>query len=230
MKATIALAATALSMGMIACGGSRDGTSASSVQTVRGTTTVATPAISRQRYLAGDYDSDDQNAGAGNDADNDDNVKPTDQDKDFDGNATGYYDSDDSGIRAFGHAANVTEQKAVVEMVERYYAAAAAADGAAACPMIVASLARAIPHDIGSPPGPPYARGKTCAVVMSKVFRENHRQLAAEAATLKVSGVRVEHGLVRALLSFTSLPGRWLSIAREGGAWKVHELLDRELP
>lgn len=194
------------------------------------TATASTPPV--RGYLTGDYDGDDHSGEHYGDADNDDSNRPKDRDRDNDSDSNGrsYYDGDDDSVRDFGHAANTADRRAITSVVERYYAAVAREDGATACSVIVSSLANTVPEDLGRPPGPDFARGNTCAVVMSKVFREFGRQLRAYAARLEVTGVRLEgdHGV--AVLGFKSLPGRQIRVAREGGVWKMDALLDSELP
>lgn len=153
-----------------------------------------------------------------------------DNDADFDNDAIknkSYYDGDDSAISASGRAASPAEERAIAALVKRYYAAAAASDGAKACRLIYSTLEEAIPEDYGQPPGPAYSRGKTCAVVMSKTFAHAHSQLAGGFA---VTGVRVEGKEAHALLGSRTLPASFILLRRERGAWKIYELLGQPLP
>lgn len=150
-------------------------------------------------------------------------------DDDYD-DVYGSYDNDNSGVVSYGRSAGRTEKQAIVKLVERYYAAAAAADGGLGCALLFSRLAKAIPQEYGRPPGPPGLRGRTCAVVMSKVFRQVHLQVTHDVAVLQVRGVRVEghHALV--LLRFGRLSEeRAIAVEREGSVWKVDGLLDRRL-
>lgn len=181
--------------------------------------------------ISGDYDTDDDyRHKPSNDGDNDDLRTRKDRDNDADNRSKSYYDKDDHSVLGFGHAARAADRSAIAALVRRYFAVAAAADGVAACSMIVPSFAKSVPEDLGQSPGPPYSRGKTCAVVMSKTFEHYHRQLAAHAASLEVSRVRVEGSMGLAVLAFKGLPGRQIQVAREGGVWMMDALLDRELP
>jgi hypothetical protein len=180
--------------------------------------------------VTGDYDRDDSYAdGRYSDGDNDD-AKATDRDNDSDNRTHSYYDDDDSGVRRFGHPAGTGDRRAVEGLVKRYFTAASAEDGAAACSMIVSIFAKSVPEDLGRPPGPVYARGSTCATVMSKIFAHYHRQLAIHAATLRFGGVRVSGGKGVAVLAFKGLPGRQIHVAQEKHVWKMDALLDLELP
>jgi hypothetical protein len=152
-----------------------------------------------------------------------------DADNDYDGSGKGRYDSDDYRIVAYGRAANRAERGAVTALVERYYAAAAAGDGARACPLIYSLFAEAIVEEDGQANGPPALRGDTCAVVFSKVFELSHQQLVLDNATLRVTGVRVQGKRGYALLSFGATPEHEIRLHREFGVWKIDALNDSGL-
>jgi hypothetical protein len=140
-------------------------------------------------------------------------------------------DHDDYVIEDYGHAASATEKRTVTALVKRYYAAALASDGATACSMLMSSLAKAIPEDYGRSPGPPALRGSTCSGVISKLFKSQHQQLAAEVATMAVARVRVNGNHAFALLAFRTTPEpRDIGLSREAGNWKISGLLDGALP
>jgi hypothetical protein len=183
-----------------------------------------------ERTITGDYDNDDYESGHLGDADNDDSAKPKDVDNDFDGKGHGLYDKDDGEFSDLGHAASGAQRSTIAALVVRYFALAAAEDGAAACPMVLPSLANGVPEEFGRSPSPPYMRGTTCAVVLSKLFRLNHRQVAVERATLKIADVRVDHDRGFALLRFKGLPNRFMPVTLVAGAWKMGGLLEEELP
>jgi hypothetical protein len=217
----VALAVSALfGFGAAACG---------SADKVNRSTLSTTP-VSSLGSLTGDYDNDDYTVAHSGDGDSDDNHRPKDRDNDIDNKSGSYYDADDNVVRRYGHAADAIDEHAITALVKRYFATAVAHDGAAGCSMILSTVARSIPEDIGRPPGPPYLRGNTCAAVVSKVFNVNHKQLGAYAAALRITGVRVDHDHGVAVLGFRMLPGREIRVERQGGAWKIEGLLDRELP
>ncbi|MGC2374851.1 MAG: hypothetical protein WA484_13345 [Solirubrobacteraceae bacterium] len=235
-RAQVPLAIAVLCLCVAACGKADRGASSafrSSPNTARSRSVVASKpsgAIAPSPSITGDYDSDD-NYGHGpfNDGDDDDS-KPSDRDGDSDNSSGSYYDSDDNSVRGFGHAADAADRKAIVSLVRRYLGAAAAEDGATACALVLRSEARAVPEDYGRPPAPPYARGTTCAAVMSMLFAHYHRQLAAHAAPVAVGDVRVDRGEGVAVLAFRALPGRQMRVIRDGRAWRVEVLFDTELP
>jgi len=135
------------------------------------------------------------------------------------------YDKDDDPIRHYGHAASAADERAVTGLVKRYYAAAAAGDGAKACSLIYSLFAKSIVEDYGRPPGPPALRGKTCGAVMSKLFKQRRRQREADNATLKVTGMRVEGNQAYVLLSATTMPVGYTVVKRERDAWKMNAFL-----
>jgi hypothetical protein len=180
--------------------------------------------------ITGDYDRDDDHPGQPlSDGDNDDS-KPTDRDQDSDNPSNSYFDGDDRSVRDFGHAAAPGDRRTITRLVRRYFAAAAAHDGATACAMIITGLASSATEDLGRPPGPSYARGTTCAEVISKIFIHYHRQLAAHLPTLKASDVRVHGDSAVVVMAFKALAGREIRLVRERGVWRMGAWLDGELP
>lgn len=149
--------------------------------------------------------------------------------------ATGtVFDEDDSSVRFYGHEASAPQWQAITALVKSYYAAAAKDDGAKACRMIHSLIAEAIPEDYAEQPS---LRGKTCAVVMSKLFKQLHRQHAPESATpresatLEVIGVRVEGGVALVLLRFAKMPEpHHTAVHLEGHTWKMWELFGNHMP
>jgi hypothetical protein len=226
------LAIALLGLGLSACGGSGKGAGSSSQTSSKAATTAAkggapAPGASTTPSTAagfmGDEDDDDT-------ASNYTGNNRYDNDADFDNDTIknkGYYDGDDGAIRSYGHAASAADRRTIAALVKRYYAAAAASDGAKACPLIYSTQEEAIPEDYGRPPGPAYARGKTCAVVMSKMFAHAHNKLAGG---FEVTGVRVEGREARALLGSRTVPARFVVVTRERGAWKIDELIGQPLP
>ncbi len=153
-----------------------------------------------------------------------------DADKDNDITAP-YDDKRHPDVFGFGQAASPADRQAVTALIERYYAAAAAEDGAKACSMIYVTLAEAVPEDYGtSPPGPAYMQGKTCPAILTLLFKHFHAQLAAGLPLLKVTRVRLEHRHGLAVLSFGKMPERQIAVRRERHTWKLEALLDSELP
>jgi hypothetical protein len=118
----------------------------------------------------------------------------------------------------------------VSAVTRRYYIAAAHHDGGGACSLFYLLLRESVVENYGKPPGPPSLRGKTCAVVMTKFFKQHHRHLSAEAASLRVTGLRVRRNRGTALLRLGKGPVRYILVARERGAWKVNSLLDIGMP
>jgi hypothetical protein len=232
MRSLALLTSVLVCVGAAACGDLRRRAGAVAQRTSRaaiGSSTRSSAGAARARqHIFGDYDNDDYDNTSDNDYD--DNDKPTDRDDDSDSHGGGYYDGDDAGVRAFGHAASPAEGQAIATLVKSYYAAAAAADGAKACSMIHPAFARTFPPALGEA-GPSYLHGaKTCSEVMSRLFKQNHMRMAAYAVKLEVAGVRLtgSHGLV--VLAFRTLPGRQIEVEREHGSWKLDALVDRALP
>lgn len=133
----------------------------------------------------------------------------------------------DDDIPAYGHEASAADRLAVTKLVKRYYAAVAAEDGKAACGLLVPVLAAAVPEDYGRAPGPVYARGNTCATVLSKLFRHLHASAAAFAAT-EVTDVRIYRNHGFAELHSKVTPNGEIFVERQGGPWRVGVTLGKE--
>ncbi|HEX5309686.1 MAG TPA: hypothetical protein VFW38_11465 [Solirubrobacteraceae bacterium] len=110
----------------------------------------------------------------------------------------------------------------------RYYAAAAAGDGAVACSLLTTPIARAAVETYGQGLGPAFLRGsKTCPEVLSRVFRHSHEELAG---TARVTAVRIERGHALAFLDSATLRYVYTRARREAGAWRVIPFLGAQLP
>jgi hypothetical protein len=133
------------------------------------------------------------------------------------------FDGTDAAFRHFGQAASAPDAQAVAALVERYYAAAAAEDGARACALIYFILAEALPEEYGGPPGPLYLSvAATCRAVETRVFVHFHAQLAEPP---RVTGVRVNGNTAYALLAWRRLPAGYMEAKREGAAWRIDRVL-----
>jgi hypothetical protein len=183
----------------------------------------AGPALSqRQRHDPSTDEDLDDSHGEKADDDNDyseDHVNPENN---------RYHDRDDASIVAYGHAASAGEKQAITAVAKRYYMVAVMGDGAKACSMLVPSLAKSIPQDYAQATGPSYLRGnQTCQAVMSTLFQQSHIQLTNP---ITVTGVRVDGKHAFALLGSSTTPASVLSLEREGGTWKVGQLLGAAMP
>ena len=137
-------------------------------------------------------------------------------------------DNNDDDYR-YGEAASPTDRRLIGEVVARYYAAAAADNGAIGCSLMYSLFAEEIPEVYGEVPGPPELRGATCAAVMSKYFEIYHRQLTSDRETLEMKSVRVKRNRALAIMSFKTMPQRDILVHREYGSWKIDEMLDSNL-
>jgi hypothetical protein len=154
-----------------------------------------------------------------------------DRDDDNDVGAAAGEDSNNRGLLAFGHPASPSERRAISALIKNYYAIALAGDGARGCSLLYSTLAEAAVEDDAQPPGPPYMRGaKSCAEVLTLLFRHYHAQLTAEVPKLRVRQIRLREHSGFALLRFGALAERQISIGRERQTWKMNEIYDQELP
>jgi hypothetical protein len=142
-----------------------------------------------------------------------------DRDNDGDNN------DDDAHVLYYGRAPSASEREELESLVSGYYAASAAEDGAKGCALLMPFVAESTAEEYGHNPG---LEGKTCAVVLSKLFKQKHGLLVGENATLKFYTVRVNGAKALTILSFSILPEvRQLTERRDAaGAWKVLNIFD----
>lgn len=171
----------------------------------------------------------------GDEDDDDEPVKRTGSERDFDSDGdgdykdsySGYFDRDDTALRAYGSAPSPTARQAIVAVAKRYLAAEAAGDGAIACKMLYPVIAAAVTEDYGQAPAPQYLWGKTCPDVMGKLF--GHEQ-ARFRAPVEIVSVRVHRMFARVFLGSSTLPASSLQLHRVRGTWRVGGLIQGQLP
>jgi hypothetical protein len=184
--------------------------------------TIETSAIPPGQSLRGDGDAD--NPG---DEDGNGDIDPEDGDSDYPvPESYRFPDNDDKATYAYGRRPSAGAARAIQSVVERYYAAASAGDGATGCSLLPPIMARSVPEDYGQS-GPSSERGKTCQAVLSRIFLDSHEPLA-EAIT--VVEVRVSGSMAQAVFSSRKMRASSIFLIRQGGVWKVQELLGRPLP
>lgn len=132
-----------------------------------------------------------------------------------------YYDYDDQEVLRFGHQASPAEARELSTVVERYFTAVGAGDGKTACSLLYVTLADAVPEDYGAGAGPAYARGKTCAAVMSKLFTKAGKGVPRG---ISIVGVRVEGKTAHVMLNSTTA-AMFMPLRREHGRWKIETLV-----
>lgn len=138
------------------------------------------------------------------------------------------FDRDDSPFLDAARPASAAVSQAITTVVNRFYKVAAEDNGAAACSLLLPSLAAATPLDYGGSVGPAYLRGgKTCAEIMTRLFKYAHAQLAG---SIVVTGVRATSNLAYVLLHSVTLPYPYVTVEKYRGTWKVTNLIGATLP
>jgi hypothetical protein len=144
-----------------------------------------------------------------------------DGDRDWDRN------DDDADVRDYGHPARSVDRRAIVALVDRYYAAAAATDGHEACSLLRASVAEGLAAgaDAG-PSGSSSTAQRACALTVSKLFRYAAGRSGGGAGRVRTVAVRSvgSHGL--AIVRLPSGEERYMPVVREHRVWKVGAPLD----
>ena len=190
---------------------------------------ITTSAIPKGQRLRGDGDADNPSDIDGNG--DIDNTSPGGYDGDSDNPSPGSYrfpDADDKAVFGYGHRAGSSDRRAIASVVKRYYAAAAASDGAEACSLLLSSFARSAVEAYGRSGGPSYLRGaKSCTALASMLFRHFHAELAEAIA---VADVRVEGRDAQVVLSSRKMPAAHIFLALQDRSWKIQQLLGQPLP
>lgn len=223
IRAFLPLPLALAALTVVACGGSTNGTGAmgSAAQTAK-----ASKVAHAAQRLRGDEDDDDDNSETENPKNPDDG--DADRDHDYNENViNGYYDADDPEITSYGHAATGAQASALDAFAKRYFAAAAADDGATTCAMIKPSFANSVALTYGSGPAPAYMRGSTCSAVMAGLFQHIHSQVAAP---ITVSAIRVQGHTAKVVVGSPAIPVSFLPMEREGSTWKLVGLIGTPLP
>jgi hypothetical protein len=221
MKSLLALFAIALlSVSVIACGGASKGTGSTSHVSSNAAATGGTQATTPSSTTP---------SGSATTSSTTTTVShPKDSN---DGDSDSNNGDDDLEVLDYGHAANAANERTITALLKRYYAAAAAGDGATFCSQTFSLIAEAIVEDYGGATGPANLRGKTCAVVESKALKLEHQKMAADAATLEVTGVRINGQKGLALLRFgTRSEQRYIRVRLEFGVWKIYAMSDSAMP
>lgn len=212
-KQALAFALIGLALGCSACG--TGGARRSTTPPVSGRSTHTAPLVSvsfHPHSIEGD-----------NDRDGADGTQTTTSD-----GRRARFDRDDREIVGFGRSADSAQRRAITALFERYYRAIAADNGTAACSLLFSLLAESIPEVYGQEPGPVYLRGlKTCPAVVSLMLQHARGELASE---IEVTGVRVRGKRGYVLFGSADKPASALAVHREGGDWKVDEMLPTALP
>lgn len=144
--------------------------------------------------------------------------------------ALGPLDPDDfPGLVDFGHAAGTDVTDRISALIRRYYSAAVAVDGRAACSMLYSVVLRDIVDgDAFASEG---LRRGSCTLAMYTLFRQRHRRLIAERRSLTIVRVRTDGLNGRVMLRFGIQPeARELDLRLVDSRWRIAQALDHRLP
>jgi hypothetical protein len=227
----------ALSIPLVACGGARSGrgtathassstsqTAAAVAPAVNTTKTAPSTTTTERRHLRGDEDDDERRGETSSDNRHDNDA---DFDNDVNDARLGYIDRDDRAVLRFGHKPTLAVERTLRAFAERYYAAAAAGDGATACALIAPEIVKTIPASYGEGSGPAYMRGKTCVAVISGLFRHLHTQMAAGFV---VTGARVNGDQALVFIGSKGFPAAYLLLERRHNGWRLMGMVSLPLP
>jgi hypothetical protein len=152
------------------------------------------------------------------------NGSPASYQRDRDGDRDN--NRDDEHILDFGVVAGTADSQAITALVSRYFADAANEDGAKACSLLTPFIAESIVEADGHAGG---LRGNNCAMVVSKLFRQHHRELADKSSHLRVIRVGVEGDRSLAVLEFPEIHEIRQITLRHQGKWTVLDLFDGKI-
>lgn len=152
-----------------------------------------------------------------------------DRDGDIDRLTPSRYDTDNDAIPGFGQPADAADRRAIVALIGRYYAVAAAGDGARACSMLDTPIVESVMEEHSRGKGPASLQGDTCSQIMSKLFEQRHRELAEDIAGYRVLVVQLRDNRGYALVRFPArheLRELQVIVRRENGVWLMDVPLD----
>jgi hypothetical protein len=198
-------AVVALGLGSVACGGTSTGASQAPR---RSASAVADRTTASQTRLE---------------------VDTADDDSDSSGNLR--YDVDDRGVVDSGHVPDAASVRAIVALVKRYFAVAAAGNGVQGCALVygylLVSETIAEEYRLGSSPT---LNGRTCATYLSRIFKRHHRNFAARAAA-RVGSVRTVKNDGAAMLRLKGPgPEHHELVRRVHGVWRIASVFDVGMP
>jgi hypothetical protein len=187
--------------------------------------TVTTSLVPAGQRLRDDGDADNPADGDGN------GDEDGAQDRDDDRPTAASYrfpDRDDKAALSFGRPARGAKRRAIAAAVGRYYAAARAGDGKAACALLQSSLAGTVVQDYAGGAGPGYLRsGRSCAGVLSLLFAHYRPELASPVTVVRVG---VEGPRAAAVVGSRTLRVSRVFLVKVGRVWRVQSLFGVPLP
>lgn len=152
-----------------------------------------------------------------------------DGDGDIDRLTQGSHDGDGDAIPTFGPPAGAADRRAILALFGRYYANAAAGNGAKACSMMDIPAAESVVEEHSRGKGPPSLQGRTCMQIMARLFKRRHRELMEDIAGYRVLAVQVHGGGGLVLVRFPAkheLRELRVLVRRDHDAWKMAVPLD----
>lgn len=153
-----------------------------------------------------------------------------DTDGDVDSHGQGPYDTDNDANFAFGPAASPAVRRAVLALVARYYAAAAADQPRPACAMLDPLLEETVVEERSEERRSPARRESVCMRTLSVLLRQRHRELVQDVAVSHAIAVQVKGNRAVALMRFAGTRERRVPVRRTGASWKMDALLDGGSP
>jgi hypothetical protein len=137
------------------------------------------------------------------------------------------FDSDNDTPLGYAPPAGPVNRRAIVALLRRYYTTAAAGDGASACSLLDPLFAEQITEEHRPGKGPRSLQGATCARVMSKLFRQRHRELAQDAAEFRVGVVELRQNRGLVLMPYATAREMEVVVHRDDGVWRMDVAVDK---
>lgn len=149
-----------------------------------------------------------------------------DGDGDIDSFDQGRYDVDNDTHATFGPLAGATELATITKLVTRYYGDAAVDDGERACALLDPLVAEGLVEQSHLREGSGSPGEDTCPEVVSKLFKQRHRELVHDLALPRVAWVQTKRDRAIALVRFGAERERLVRVRRTHGIWKMDALID----
>jgi hypothetical protein len=152
-----------------------------------------------------------------------------DGDRDNDTLGLGPLDDDGDGVPTYGPVAGKAATAPIVAMLERYFAAAAADRVSTVCSMLYPVAVERLVEEHSHGAGAASQRGSSCRQIVAKLLRQQHSELVAKRASLKVRLVelRAKHAWV--VLDFGRGKENVVLLHHEGSTWSLTEIEEQAL-
>lgn len=152
-----------------------------------------------------------------------------DGDRDNDTLGLGPLDNDHDAIPTYGPPATQSERRPILALFERYFAAAATGDVSTVCSLLYPVAIERLMEEHSHGVGPASLKGRSCRQIAAKILSQEHSELVAKRASLKVPLVELHAKRAWVVLDFGRGQQNLVLLHHEGGTWWLTALHEEAL-